>query len=450
MREQGGIHRRGTPLAMLAIVMVGWVFLRAATWDNPLAFPAMAMSPVEGTTPALAAPKFVQSMGAYPIPAPHSLAYPHRRQNVLNPPYGAPGGYPPPLYVTAEGFLVYPAYPVPGAYIQGLEGRYPAPSSNLGVRPLPRGVVGYASYPRRVPNGQGFALAPPLEDGQPQRANGALASGWSLESAPAPERGAQNRVAKQYRSNQQARPQSATPGFVPVAQSKDRWLLDVYGFYRQGSSALSVTQGRQPIYGASQLAANLQWRARPSSSHDPRVYARAYHALVPAGESEISAGASVLPIGKVPVRVYTELRAVRNPAVSDLGIASQTDLRPAAYAATEIPPLKLPLGFSLEAYGAGGYVGGKASTYFLDGQATATHQVTRIGKPGLGSAAVSLGGGVWGGAQEGVHRVDIGPTLRFDVNIGDVPARVSVDYREKVAGDADPNSGVAATVSTRF
>ncbi|MEL7219069.1 MAG: hypothetical protein AAGK01_11650, partial [Pseudomonadota bacterium] len=121
-----------------------------------------------------------------------------------------------------------------------------------------------------------------------------------------------------------------------------------------------------------------------------------------------------------------------------------------AFLATEIPPQKLPFDFSLEAYGAGGYVAGNASTYFLDGQAAVTRELARISQPGLGSGTVSLGAAVWGGAQDGAQRVDIGPTLRFDVNIGEVPARVSVDYREKIAGDAEPDSGVAATVSTRF
>ncbi|MEP1420189.1 MAG: hypothetical protein ABJK59_00280 [Erythrobacter sp.] len=232
--------------------------------------------------------------------------------------------------------------------------------------------------------------------------------------------------------------------------STDRWMLDVFGFSRQGSNAISSPQGRQPTYGASQLAANLQWRARPSSSHDPRIYVRAYHALVAGGESEIAAGVSALPFGNIPMRAYGELRATRNPAISDEGVTAQTSFRPAAYLVTELPLQKLPLGLSLEAYGAGGYVAGDNETYFVDGQAAITRELVRLEKPGLPSARVSLGAGVWGGAQKDVSRVDIGPTLRFDVDIGKLPARVSVDYREQVAGDAEPDSGVAATVSTRF
>ncbi|WP_152553517.1 hypothetical protein [Erythrobacter longus] len=244
-------------------------------------------------------------------------------------------------------------------------------------------------------------------------------------------------------------PFPAQPGYA-IQASSDRWMLDAFGFFRQGSNAVTIPQGRRPIYGASQVAANLQWRARPSSSHDPRVYARAYHALVTGGETELAAGVSALPLGSVPVRLYGELRATRNPQLSNGAISAQTNLRPAAYAATELPPQKLPLALSLEAYGAGGYVGGNADTYFIDGQAAVTRRLLQLGKSGSPSASVSLGAGVWGGAQKDARRVDIGPTLRFDVDIGNLPARVSVDYREQVAGDAEPDSGVAATVSTRF
>ena len=63
---------------------------------------------------------------------------------------------------------------------------------------------------------------------------------------------------------------------------------------------------------------------------------------------------------------------------------------------------------------------------------------------------LSLGAGSWGGIQRDASRLDVGPTLRLDLTVGEVPARVSVDWRERVAGDAAPESGVAATLSTRF
>lgn len=226
------------------------------------------------------------------------------------------------------------------------------------------------------------------------------------------------------------------------AGSPNRWTLDAWGFWREGSNAAPVSQGRVPIYGASQVGANLQWRARPSSPHDPRVFARAYRAMVRRGENEISLGASARPVPSIPVRVLGELR------VTD-GVL-RTELRPAAFAVTEIAPQKLPFDLTLEAYAQGGYVGGDSATGFADGQIAVTREVARVDSGFAGPVRFSIGGGAWGGAQKGAHRIDIGPTMRVDVAVGEVPARVSIDWREQIGGDAAPASGLAATLSTSF
>lgn len=436
------LRKRGAPLAMFALLLGGWGLLRAATWDSPLANPARAMAQTEYANVAGGSGGYGRAKRSQPMPAPQSLAYPPMPYPPM--PYpGAYGVYPYPVYPGGTAYPYYRPYPPPGAYSADPALAFATPS---------------AAYPGRTPPGIAlpqFRLAPDLAARPYAHTGQAYGLDWHLAPIGAPaafvDTGRlKKRGGKRYAASQEARPPFGAQPISNQPTSKDRWLLDAYAFYRQGSSAVSITQGRQPTYGASQLAANLQWRARPSSRHDPRVYARAYHALVTGGESEIATGVSALPLGSVPVRLYGELRATRNPASSENGISAETNFRPAAYAATEIPPQKFPLGFSLETYGAAGYVGGNASTYFVDGQAALTRSLTRIGKPGIGSAAVSVGAGVWGGAQKGAQRVDIGPTLRFDVNIGDHPARVSVDYREQVAGDAQPDSGVAATVSTRF
>ncbi|MEL7198889.1 MAG: hypothetical protein AAGL10_11305 [Pseudomonadota bacterium] len=224
--------------------------------------------------------------------------------------------------------------------------------------------------------------------------------------------------------------------------SEDRWTLDTWGFFRQGSSAAPVSQGRVPTYGASQAGAKLAYRLAPKSRHDPRLFARAYSALIANGESEIAVGGSARIFPKVPVRLAGEVR------YTDSVLGGR--FRPAAYAFTEIPPISLPARFSLEAYAQGGYVGGTGSTFFADGQASATRKVTNFNAGRFGDARLSIGGGFWGGAQRGAHRVDVGPTMRVDMTIGKLPARISVDWRQKVAGDAAPESGVAATLSTRF
>ncbi len=236
-----------------------------------------------------------------------------------------------------------------------------------------------------------------------------------------------------------------SPVFPPVAKDQPtakRWSLDAWLFAREGSGAAPISQGRVPVYGASQAGAILQYRAAPASAHDPRVFVRAYRALIDRPESELAAGVSARPLARVPVRIAAEVRATDD--------RFRNDIRPAAYAVTEIPPIALPAGLAAEVYAGAGYVGGDADTAFVDGQAAITREVVRIGPQRRNGVRLSVGAGAWGGAQRDASRLDVGPTIRMDFALGDLPARVSVDWRERVGGDANPVSGIAATLSTRF
>ena len=233
------------------------------------------------------------------------------------------------------------------------------------------------------------------------------------------------------------------PAVPPVSEGRmDRWSLDAFAYYRAGSNSAPITQTRAPVYGASQIAANLQYRVSPGSPQDPRAYLRAYRALVADGETELAAGFSARPVGQVPLRLAAELRVTEN--------GFGTEARPAASVTSEVPPVGLPLDFTLEAYGSAGYVGGKADTYFAEGQVAVTREVARLEDGANPPARLSVGAASWAGAQRDTQRVDMGPTVRLDLAVGEVPARISLDWREQVAGDAAPGSGVAATLSTRF
>ncbi len=239
------------------------------------------------------------------------------------------------------------------------------------------------------------------------------------------------------------------PPFMPAPTTSaraDRWSVDGWAFWRQGSDAAPISQGRVPIYGASQVGAVLNYRLAPSSrsnsGRDPRLYARAYRALVRRGESELALGVSARPVAAVPVRLAGEVRVTDG--------AFRSELRPSAYAVTELAPLALPLGARLEAYAQGGWVGGTDATLFADGQASLTREVTAVAKASDNALRLSLGAGAWGGAQDGAERLDLGPTVRLDVKLGEIPARFAVDWRERVGGDAGPGSGAAVTLSTRF
>lgn len=228
----------------------------------------------------------------------------------------------------------------------------------------------------------------------------------------------------------------------PAAGRKDHWSLDGWGFWREGSNASAISQGRVPIYGASQIGASLRYRLLPGSRRDPLLYGRAYRALVSNGETELAAGFAVRPVPELPVRAYAELRYTDN--------AFGHQLRPAVFAVTELPAVGLPFGLSAEAYGQAGYVGGDDPTPFADGQVIVSRELAKFDLTSMAPARVSLGAGAWGGAQNDAARLDLGPSVRLDLTLGRTPARVSVDWREQVAGDAAPGSGLAATLSTRF
>ena len=222
---------------------------------------------------------------------------------------------------------------------------------------------------------------------------------------------------------------------------RDRWSLDGWLFLRQGQPGLAVNGAQPTSYGSSQAGAVLRYELAPQNNRRPTAYLRAAQSLQDAGgssaDSEAALGLSARPFAAVPVAAYAEMRIRRS--------AGTTEIRPAAFAVTEFPPVQLPLRGRGEAYLQAGYVGGDFATGFVDGQARITRKVETFK---LGE--LRAGAGAWGGAQKGAARLDIGPSASVDFRIGPANGRAQIDYRVKVAGDAEPGNGVAFTLSTGF
>lgn len=241
--------------------------------------------------------------------------------------------------------------------------------------------------------------------------------------------------------------QPAAPGVAhaPMASSArasshtaSRWSMDLWALWRDDTTT-PITSGRSS-YGRSQAGAVLRYRLG-NSARTPDLYLRATRALDAGmgreGESEAAMGASVRPLANVPVRLAAEARV----SETDSG----TQLRGAAYAVTELPPVSLPAGLTGEAYLQGGYVTGTFATPFVDGQALVSREILRTGDLGL-----SVGAGAWGGAQEDAQRLDVGPSAGLNFRLARARGRISADYRIRVAGDAEPSSGPALTVTAGF
>lgn len=223
-----------------------------------------------------------------------------------------------------------------------------------------------------------------------------------------------------------------------MAARPERWSLDSWVLLRPDSSGEAVAGVRPAAYGSSQAGAVVRYRLAPGSSHRPTVYGRATQALAAVKESEVAAGIAARPIPRVPVSIYAEMRATRAGT-------GGVEFRPAAFAVTELPPLALPFRLRGEAYVQAGYVGGTFATAFVDGQARIDREVARIA-----GGAVRAGAGVWGGAQKGAARLDVGPSAAVHLDLGIAPVRLALDYRVRVAGEAAPGTGVAVTLSTGF
>lgn len=111
-----------------------------------------------------------------------------------------------------------------------------------------------------------------------------------------------------------------------------------------------------------------------------------------------------------------------------------------------VGPLPLAAGFRFEAYGqAGGIRRGGAVGGYADG-------AVRMMRPlaSVGITKIDAGLGVWGAAQPGAARVDIGPSAGVALPIAGKALRFSLDWRQRVAGNARPGSGPVFSIGTDF
>lgn len=242
-------------------------------------------------------------------------------------------------------------------------------------------------------------------------------------------------------------PPALTPTAPPLAlrrQRLSRWSADGWVLWRQGGNGYNLPGRGLPgailysgAYGASQAGLVLRYRMARDSGHRPALYLRASSGYDrPRGE-ELAAGLALRPIASLPLAVMGEVRATR--------IIDATTVRPAAAVVTELPAKDLPFDLRGEIYAQAGWVGGRSKTAFLDGQARIDR---RVG--GLDKAELRLGVAGWIGAQRGTNRLDLGPSLRLDLPVAGVNARLSADYRMRVAGSAAPGNGLAVTFSAGF
>ena len=149
---------------------------------------------------------------------------------------------------------------------------------------------------------------------------------------------------------------------------------------------------------------------------------------------EVAVGVEWKPT-RLPFRLIAEQRFVL-----DGGRGGPTLGIIAGYGPADIAP-----GVRIESYGQAGAIARDGMEGFVDTAARLTHPTARIG-----GARLDLGVGAWGSAQRGAARFDLGPTAGIAIPVAGRHVRMSLDWRERLAGSARPGSGPALTIGSDF
>lgn len=230
-----------------------------------------------------------------------------------------------------------------------------------------------------------------------------------------------------------------SPATVPADASRRaaRWSGDGWVLWREGARGIAAAGAATPVYGGSQAGVVLRYALVPESPLRPAAYLRAVHALDVARESDLAAGVALRPLPGIPVTAHAEGRLARR--------GDRLSVVPAAFVSAGIDEMPAGGGVTLRGYAQAGYVGGRDSTGFADGSLIAEKRVWNDR-----DSALVAGAGAWGGAQRGAGRLDLGPSASLRFRLGDGTARLSADYRLRVAGDAAPARGAAVTLAAGF
>lgn len=205
-----------------------------------------------------------------------------------------------------------------------------------------------------------------------------------------------------------------------------RWTVSAW-LVARGEGAATLAPGG--TLGGSQ--AGLRVAFRPLADRPVALFARASRPLQTRG-TEAALGVEVQPFARLPVRAAIEQRI----ALED-GAAEGTALSLIG----GFDDIALAGGFRLNGYGQAGVIGLNRRAGFADGAVSAARPVAA-----RGDTELLLGAAIWGAAQPGLARLDIGPRAELRLPIASERVRVGVEWRERVAGDARPNSGPALTL----
>lgn len=236
------------------------------------------------------------------------------------------------------------------------------------------------------------------------------------------------------------RPNEPAAVFAPTRADK-RWSLSAWLYARDGGGAPALAGGGQ--LGGGQAGVRATYRLNASGPTRLALAARVSTPIANTRGAEAAVGLDWHPVPSAPIRLSVERRV-------DLGGEGRDAW--SAYAAGGFYKgglLKgLAGGLEADGYAQAGVVGAERRDLFADGALRVSKAIA------IEKATLRVGAGVWGAAQPGVSRVEVGPrtALTLPVGQGDSAGTITaaLEYRVRVAGNARPGSGPAFTLSADF
>ena len=219
-----------------------------------------------------------------------------------------------------------------------------------------------------------------------------------------------------------------SPAAALVQPRLDRIQLTMWAMLRSSSGMLAAPTSLASggTLGGSQAGARLFYNFSPQLAAVLRSSSD-----VGRRGGEVALGARIRPVRSIPVWITAE----RRQALGRFGGGRNAF---AVFAEGGLYGEPMPLGFTLDGYAQGGLVGFNSRDLFVDGGIAFTRPIYR---------QFSGGFGIWGGAQPRLYRIDAGPRVTMRVR-GNV--RVHLDWRQRIAGNAQPGSGPALTLAGDF
>ena len=212
------------------------------------------------------------------------------------------------------------------------------------------------------------------------------------------------------------------------------WSAGSWLYLRDGSGRAPDVLASASQLGGSQAGLRLAYGFGETGR--ARAYGRATIAVQRPEQREIAFGVAFAPLAHLPVDVAIEQRVAA-------GREGRTAL--AVMASGGVSEVALPAGFRLDAYAQAGIVGTRRRDGFADGAIVVDR---RLGPDE--TTPLRLGALAAGAVQPGAARVDVGPRLTLRLPQVGEGGRIALDWRQRIAGDARPESGLALTLAADF